>query len=210
MHLAESAEEIELLAAGTGEFQELLDERSMWDAAAIPGGSRPLDYLRLLAEAPRALVVHGNYLEADESDFLAARAERMSLVVCPRTHAYFGHPPYPLADMLAAGVRVALGTDSRASNPDLNLLAEMRHVARIHPKIDPRAIVRMGTLAGAEALGLDWRVGSLTAGKLANAIAVPLPPGATGSPQEMLAAVLANADRPSAVWLRGREVVSPP
>ncbi len=210
MHLAESAEEIELLAAGTGEFQELLDERSMWDAAAIHGGSRPLDYLRLLAEAPRALVIHGNYLEADESDFLAARAERMSLVVCPRTHAYFGHPPYPLADMLAAGVRVALGTDSRASNPDLNLLAEMRHVARIHPTIDPHAIVRMGTLAGAEALGLDWRVGSLTAGKLANAIAVPLPPGATGSPQEMLAAVLANADRPSAVWLRGREVVSPP
>ena len=51
---------------------------------------------------------------------------RMAVVYCPRTHAWFGHPPYPLEKMLAAGVPVALGTDSRASSPDLSLLAEMR------------------------------------------------------------------------------------
>ena len=76
----------------------------------------------MLATAHRALVIHGNYLAGDEIDFVAAHRERMSLVYCPRTHAYFGHEPYPLAEMLAAGVRVAVGTDSRASNPDLRLL----------------------------------------------------------------------------------------
>ena len=86
--------------------------------------------LRMLADAPRALVIHGNYLDDEELAFLAANRERMSLVYCPRTHAYFEHPPYPLAKHLKLGVRVALGTDSRASNPDLDLLAEMRHVAQ--------------------------------------------------------------------------------
>ena len=83
------------------------------------GGRRPLDYLQRLAEAPRALVIHGNYLDAEEIDFLAVRAATMSVVFCPRTHAYFAHERYPLARMLARGVNVALGTDSRASNPDL-------------------------------------------------------------------------------------------
>jgi aminodeoxyfutalosine deaminase len=47
MHVAESADELELLARGTGRFQQLLDERSMWDATAIPRGSSPFDYLQL-------------------------------------------------------------------------------------------------------------------------------------------------------------------
>ncbi len=128
MHLAESREELDLLRDGTGPFQDLLDERSMWDPQAIPLGSRPLDYLRMLADAPRALVIHGNYLDDEELAFLGANRERMSLVYCPRTHAYFFHPPYPLGRALAAGVHVALGTDSRASNPDLSLLEEMRFV----------------------------------------------------------------------------------
>ena len=66
MHLAESKEEVELLAEGTGPFRELLEERSMWDADVLHLNSRPLDYLRVLAESPRALVIHGNYLAVDE------------------------------------------------------------------------------------------------------------------------------------------------
>jgi cytosine/adenosine deaminase-related metal-dependent hydrolase len=202
-HLAESEGEREFLASGTGPFRELLEERSMWDAAAIPAGSRPLDYLRLLAEAPRALVLHGNYLDDEERAFLAANADRMSLVYCPRTHAYFAHPPYPLAELLAGGVRVAVGTDSRASNPDLDLLAELRFVARTFPMIHPQEILRMGTLNGAEALGRAADVGSITPGKLANLVAVPLADDMRGAPAELLGAILASRDSPFAAWIRG-------
>jgi len=205
MHLAESADELDLLSAGTGPLQELLDERSMWDAGVIPHASRPLDYLKMQAEAPRALVIHGTYLDAEARSFLAARADRMSLVYCPRTHAYFKHAPYPLGELLAAGVRVALGTDSRASNPDLDLLAEMRFIARAHPNVSPHDNLRMGTLAGAEALGRGKETGSLTPGKLADLVAVPLPDDARGAPEELLAVLLAAAERPCAVWLRGHE-----
>ena len=93
-------------------------------------GARPLDFLRLLARAHRTLVIHGNYLDDEEIGFLAENAAKMAVVYCPRTHAWFGHPPYPLEKMLAAGASVAVGTDSRASSPDLSLLAELRHIAR--------------------------------------------------------------------------------
>jgi cytosine/adenosine deaminase-related metal-dependent hydrolase len=203
MHLAESREELELLQSGEGPFQELLEERSMWDPDVIPLGSRPMNYLKLIADAPRSLVIHGNYLDKEELAFIGARREKMSLVFCPRTHAYFKHDAYPLAKAAAAGARVALGTDSRASNPDLDLLAEMRVVARAHSEISPHDVLRMGTLAGAEALGRDGDAGSLTAGKLANLVAVPLPADFNGGPDAALESLLASDARVSAVWVRG-------
>lgn len=208
MHLAESREELELLARGTGPFQELLDERSMWDADAIAPGTRPLDYLQQLAEAPRALVIHGNYLHEDELAFVAKHRQTMSLVYCPRTHAYFRHSPYPLKQALASRVRVALGTDSRASNPDLNLFAEMQYAMNAHAGIAPVDILRMGTLAGAEALGLDNEVGSLTTGKLANLIAIPISSSANDSPDDLLGALLAAGTSPCGVWYHGKRFES--
>jgi cytosine/adenosine deaminase-related metal-dependent hydrolase len=199
MHLAESREELELLADGAGPFRELLEARSMWDPAAIPAGSRPLDYLRLLAEAPRALVIHGNYLDRDEHEFLAAHADRLTLVYCPRTQAYFAHPPYPLAKVAALGVRVALGTDSRASNPDLNLLAEVRHVARHHADVAPDALLAMATLNAARAIGCEQEYGSITAGKFANLVALPCD-------SDSLDEVFVNNSQRMSVWLRGREI----
>jgi cytosine/adenosine deaminase-related metal-dependent hydrolase len=199
MHLAESEEELDLLASGTGPFRDLLEARSMWDPAAIPLDSTPLDYLQRLALAPRALVIHGNYLDSDEHEFLATHTDHMTLVYCPRTHAYFNHPPYPLAAAVKAGVNVALGTDSRASNPDLSLLAEMRHVALTHPEVAPEQILSMGTLAGAGALGREHECGSLTVGKLANFVAIPMP-------GDSLAELFAAHTPPSAIYLHGREV----
>ncbi|HEX5471783.1 MAG TPA: amidohydrolase family protein, partial [Lacipirellulaceae bacterium] len=206
MHLAESRGELELLRDGTGPFRDLLEERSMWDAEAIPHGSRPLDYLRLLAQAPRALVIHGNYLVNDELAFIGAHRDRMSLIYCPRTHAYFAHPPYPLNDALAAGVRIALGTDSRASNPDLSVLAEMRHATRMHPHVVPEQILRMGTLDGAAALGRESDVGSITAGKRANLVAVPIRDDEHARPTQILEAILADDAAPWSVYLSGRRL----
>ena len=98
----------------------------------------------------------------------------MSLVYCPRTHAFFRHAPYPLAQLLDRGVTMALGTDSRASSPDLSILAEMRFLARQHPEIARPTILRLGTLGGAQALGLDRSVGTIEPGKLAHLTIVAL------------------------------------
>lgn len=199
MHLAESAEELELLCAGSGPFRDLLEARSMWDAAAIPIGTRPLDYLRMLAEAPRALVIHGNYLQSVEHNFLAEQRDHMSLVYCPRTHAYFEHPRYPLAELVERGVRVALGTDSRASNPDLGVRGELRQTVQSHPDVAAEVTLRMATLDAAAALGCDAECGSLAVGKLANLVAIP-------ADRDSLAEILSGRAEVERVWFRGREV----
>ncbi|RIK81446.1 MAG: chlorohydrolase [Planctomycetota bacterium] len=201
MHLAESREELQLLARGDGAFRDLLIMRSMWDEAAIPRGSRPLDYLKMLASAPRTLVVHGNYLAADEIEYIAACGGRMSVVYCPRTHAWFQHEDYPLRVMLGAGVRVVLGTDSRASNPDLGLLDELRFMVRLHPAVERQQALRMATIDAAAALGLNGSIGSLAPGKRADLAAIPCP--GHDDPYE---AVLADGARPVQTWLAGRPV----
>jgi aminodeoxyfutalosine deaminase len=187
LHLAESREELELLQSGTGPFVPMLQSFDAWHPDVIPRGTRPLDFLRVLAQAHRALVIHGNYLNPEEITFLAARAARMSLVYCPRTHAYFGHDPYPLPALLAAGVNVAIGTDSRASNPDLDLWEELRYLHRhFGDAVASADILRMGTLAGAAALGIEQDHGSLAPGKAAWLTIVPLPDGDARDPHELL------------------------
>lgn len=176
LHLAESPEELELLATGGGPFRTLLERFDAWDAAAFAQPSRPRDYLEILAAAPRSLVIHGNYLGPDDWTLLAGHANSMAVVFCPHTHRYFAHPRYPLAAMLRHGVRVVIGTDSRASNPDGSLWRELQTAARAHADVPPAQILRMGTLDAAAALGWDREVGSLQAGKRADLLVVQAPP----------------------------------
>jgi len=201
-HLAESPEELELLRDGSGPFRELLDELAAWDPNRFPPGTRPLNYLHTLAGARRSLIVHGNYLDDEEIALLAEHRRQMAVVYCPRTHIFFQHESYPLGRMLAAGVTVALGTDSRASSPDLNLLAEMRSAAARHPDVAPETILRMGTILAAEALGRQAEVGSLEPGKVANLAVVALPDHHAADPHELLF----SRDQPViATWRRGRK-----
>ena len=185
-HLAESIDELELMRDSAGPLAEYLSARGFWIPGAIPRGTRPLDYLRMLARATRALVIHGNLLADEEIRFVAANRNRMSVVYCPRTHAYFDHPAHPLPKLLAAGTRVALGTDGRVSNPDLNLLTDARHVAREFPSISPADVLAMITLNAAEALGLAAEVGSLKVGKRADLAVLALTADSTTDPCEAI------------------------
>lgn len=173
MHLGESPEEVEFLRDGGGALAEVLAARGI-DVPALRGSRRrPGDYLPALAAAPRALVVHGNYLEAEDYELLAEHRQTMSLVHCPRTHEFFAHPPFPLDRLLAAGVRVALGTDSRASNPDLNMLSELRAAGRRYPQVPTDDLLQMVTWDGALALG-DAHRGKLSPGAPAQWLRIPV------------------------------------
>jgi cytosine/adenosine deaminase-related metal-dependent hydrolase len=125
------------------------------------------------------------------------------VVYCPRTHAYFGHPPHPCRELLAARINVALGTDSLASNPDLDVLTEARYLHRCRPDLAPDTLLSMATLAGARALGWAAEVGSLEAGKSADLVVVPLP-GLEADPYRLLL----DGDGPvQGVLWRGRWVL---
>jgi cytosine/adenosine deaminase-related metal-dependent hydrolase len=184
VHVAETPAELELIEHRTGAFVPFLQELGVWDESGLVSGLdvgpwKP-DVLGT-CDARHTLFVHGNYLNPDQ-----VRSLRGAIVYCPRTHAYFDHPPHPFHDFLARGVRVALGTDSLASNPDLDLLAEARFLHRRYPDVAGSTVLWMATLAGAEALGWDDVTGSLVPGKSADLVAVPLPNSDEADPFRLL------------------------
>jgi cytosine/adenosine deaminase-related metal-dependent hydrolase len=196
IHLAESAAELELLERHSGPFVPFLAELGAWDSTGLAWG--PEHVLELTREAKPVLYVHCNYLPPD-----APISPHGTVVYCPRTHAAFGHPPHPFRDFLARGVRIALGTDSLASNPDLSVLNEMRFVHARYPELPGATLLRMGTLAGAEALGWADETGSLTPGKSADFAVVPLPDAEADDPHRLL---FESDFAVRETWFRGRRV----
>jgi cytosine/adenosine deaminase-related metal-dependent hydrolase len=172
-HLAETYEELQLLRDHTGPFVDFLKELNVWNPAGLIAD--PMAVVRAL---PHGIFVHCNYLDP-ATPFLPTQ----TVVICPRTHAAFGHPHHPFPKM---NVRVALGTDSLASNPDLDILAEARFLRQHYPEVAPAAILRMLTLNGAEALGFGAVTGSLTPGKSADFAVVPLPEDDRGDPRDLI------------------------
>ncbi len=164
VHLAESSAEMKLLRMRSGPFLPFLQELGVWE----PGGliHDPAEFLRTHPDL-QSLFVHGNYLEAD-----TPLSANQSLVVCPRTHAAFGHPPHPFREFLARGVNVCVGTDSPASNPSLDVLAELGELHRRYPDVPSHTLLRMGTINGAKALGFAEVCGTLEAGKSADFVAL--------------------------------------
>jgi cytosine/adenosine deaminase-related metal-dependent hydrolase len=164
MHLAESKGEVELLRSGTGEFVAFLKGLGVWRPEIFEQPRRPLDILRLLDGLPRVIIAHGNYLDDEELAFIAERPN-FSIAFCPRTHLYFCHADHLWEKLLALGGRVVLGTDGRSSNPDLSLWNEVVFLRRRFPNHDPADFLRMATLEGACALGLDSTLGTIEPGK---------------------------------------------
>lgn len=153
MHLAETPEERLLLETGGGPFADSLQSAGVWREGLFPhGGSQPIQaIIRQLADAPRGLLIHGNDLRRTEIEELA-RFPQISVVYCPRTHAFFQHPPHPVAELSRAGVPVALGTDSRASNPDLSVWQEVQFLLDRRGDLDPSEVLQMATANGGDAL----------------------------------------------------------
>ena len=172
-HLAETEQELQLLREGRGELVDFLTDLGAWRQGVIARSTRPLDYLRALSSLERVLVAHGNYLDDEELDFLAAHPH-MALVYCPRTHAYFGHADHPWQKLSSRGGLVAIGTDGRGSNPDLSVWNELCFLHTKFPACDPALLLRMGTLNGARALGWEARFGTLEPGKAATLAVIRL------------------------------------
>jgi cytosine/adenosine deaminase-related metal-dependent hydrolase len=204
MHVAETLEELELLEHRSGPLVEMLKRVDQWDPSAIEATSF-LEILEQLSAAPRVLVVHGNYLSAHELRYLSEHPQ-MSLIYCPRTHAYFQHARYPLTEAIRLGVNVALGTDSRASNPDLNLWEEVKAVARNFPNLDVESILKLATTNGARALGQSSRHGVIEPGRTADLCCIQIDSSVT----DLHRATIGPGSRTVGVMHSGEWVVRPP
>lgn len=176
-HVAESLEEEQFIRDGSGPLRELLSKLGI-DLSSYKGfGVTPLalllgDWLMpwlpqkgsdpLFAQqkkgqtpspgTPHLVLVHCNYARGADFELLAA--SKPSVCWCPRSHAYFGHEQWPLAQMRQSGVNLLLGTDSLASNDGLDMLGEIRQAA-LHPEADIAELFKAATINGRHALGIE-------------------------------------------------------
>ena len=175
MHVAESPSERELLACGTGPMAESLKRLGVFDASLFPkqnmtGESPFVHLIDQLSGCDRGLLIHCNDLRQAEIEVLSQHSN-LSVVFCPRTHHHFGFDRHPISLMIEAGINVALGTDSRASNPDLSLWGEVQFLLNHRTDLDPTAVLAMATRNGANAVGRN-DLGRITVGSQPGLITV--------------------------------------
>ena len=101
-----------------------------------------MEFLQALTNCSQGWIIHGNYLDDSEIQFLAQN-RNLTLVYCPRTHAAFGHSTHPWRRLLELGGNVAIGTDSRASNPDLSLFAELQFLSGQYPDMSHLDLLKL-------------------------------------------------------------------
>jgi cytosine/adenosine deaminase-related metal-dependent hydrolase len=173
VHLGESAAEIEFLKYGTGACRAGLERMGKWDSSWVCPRSSPVEYLdRMGFLDDRVLVVHGVQFSAADLTRLAALG--VTMVTCPRGNRRTGAGMPPIEDFFASGVRVAVGTDSLASVPDVNVFSELEEMRRLAPALPARMLLESATINGARALGFEAEFGTIDSGKRDALIAVQL------------------------------------
>ncbi len=178
VHLAESAFEEALVTRGDGPYAD------NWRSRGIdPMGARARSSVALLHEAgalrAKPLIIHA--VRVDAADIALLAASGCAVAHCPVSNARFGHGIAPLRDMLDAGIRVGIGTDSVASNNRMDLLDESR-IAHLMActrteswsAFPASQALWHATAGGAAALGLWSGLGTLAVGAPADLCAFPL------------------------------------
>ena len=178
-------------------------------------GERPLARLeRLGLLGPGLVAVHMTQLDDAEIERVAQAGAHV--VHCPQSNLKLASGFCPVARLLAAGVNVALGTDGAASNNDLDMLGELRAAALLGKgvagsasAVPARAALRMATINGARALGMDQEIGSLEPGKSADLVALDLRDPDTQPVYHPLSQLVYAASRSQVrhVWVAGRQLV---
>jgi len=163
IHVSESEAEVRLLRDGSG---PLADTAGRTAAGFTPPGMTTSAYLDSLGALDGTTAIHVSHLTSEDIELLAKRVR--GVVTCPRSNRYLDNPRPRVAPLLAAGLAVGIGTDSSASNDDLDLMAEIRVLRQAEPELTTEALLSIATIGGARAIGVADRFGSLEPGRLAD------------------------------------------
>ena len=195
IHLAETREEFEFIRSHAGAFKEIWELLGYWQDFSGAFEGSPVAFAKSLGLLDQpTLLAHVNY--CDDADLALFAGGRASVVYCPRTHAYFGHPPHRWREMLSRGINIAVGTDSCASSPDLNLLDDLRLLHEIAPEHPVESLWQMATTSAAKAI--QWK-GELN--DLADLVVFDV------STDDPLREILETPDRlPREVWIGGEKI----
>lgn len=165
IHNEESAAENEYFISKTGQMQDLYQRLRINDEWFRPTGKNSLPgYLPYLSATHPLLLVHNTFMDQEDIEVLKKSGHEVSLCLCPNANWYIERR-YPDVDLLAdSGLNICLGTDSLASNHQLNIYEEVLTLKRNFPAIPEERLLAWASSGGAKALQLDHIVGSFKPG----------------------------------------------
>jgi cytosine/adenosine deaminase-related metal-dependent hydrolase len=204
LHLAENRDEALLLVKNDGCFPQFLKERGAWDDTfPIPGidSNGVVGYLQTLGIFDeKTICVHCVHLTTRELEIITSTKAHICL--CPGSNKFLGVGRAPLEQILDHTILPALGTDSIASNPDLDMWLEMALLREEHPGVAPEMILAMATLGGAKAMQRENDYGSLEEGREASFLHVQGREYEGVEDADQLLDLLTSSGRPeSIIWL---------
>ncbi|HQQ62313.1 MAG TPA: TRZ/ATZ family hydrolase [Pseudomonadales bacterium] len=186
------------------------------ESAVKESGVRPIERLRKIGLlSPRTQCVHMTTLNDD--DIHTVQINGAHIIHCPESNLKLASGFCPVNTLQKAGINVAIGTDGAASNDDLDLFAELRSatllakaVANDPTALDAHAAVRMATLNGARALGIDHLVGSLEKDKQADIVAVRIDTLCAQPMYDAASSLVytSSGSRVSDVWVGGKRLLN--
>ncbi|MGB3683152.1 MAG: amidohydrolase family protein [Rubrobacteraceae bacterium] len=172
IHLSESPEEVEFVRHGTGGLTDIFGQND-WGGV----GMSPVQYARDIELLGRRTIAAHLATGVSEEDIEALVATDTAVAHCPRSNDFLGCGVSPVPRMMEKGIRVGMGTDGLWSSPSMNLFEETLFAVKLHG-FDGATGLKLATLDGAWALGLEGEIGSLEAGKWADLAVVETMPDA--------------------------------
>ena len=162
MHNQESAGENEWFHSGSGEMQKLYDTLNIDSSAHSAAG---LSSLRTVAgmfrKSQQLILVHNVHSSREDVLAVQSRIDNLYWCLCPLANLYIGGMLPDVGMLMAEGARIVLGTDSLASNEQLDLVKEMQTLKKHFSFVEDEALIEWATANGAAALKMEERLGSL-------------------------------------------------
>ncbi len=169
IHNQETAQEDLFFLEGKGDFTKLYDlmkiDNSFYKTKKIRSVN---SYFKNLFPAKSVILVHNTFTKQEDLDFINEQKNKNQLVsfcLCPNANLYIENTLPPVDLFLKNNCQIILGTDSLASNHQLNILEEIKTIVKIFPEIKTEILLQWATINGAKALQMENELGSFEKGK---------------------------------------------
>jgi cytosine/adenosine deaminase-related metal-dependent hydrolase len=166
IHNQETASEDEFFKTGGGRMQQRMSNMNISTERFVPSGKSSLETLiPKLPTSNRIQLVHNTFSIDTDIQHAIEHLPHVFWCLCPSANQYIESKLPPLKSLRANHCEITVGTDSLASNHQLDLLAELRLLQQADPSVTSDELIRWSTLNGARLLGFDSELGSFSKGK---------------------------------------------
>ena len=166
IHNQESTEENKYYTAKEGHVQDLLHTLGIDDTPFQPSGRTSIQtYFEWLAPTHPFVLVHNTYTSREDVQYAHTRAKEVYWCLCPNANLYIENTLPDISMLISEGAKICIGTDSLASNHQLNILSELHSIKKHYPHLSWETLLSWSSANGAKALQMQHIIGTIEEGK---------------------------------------------